>query len=307
VLTVDLDLLELGAGDLILDLGCGGGRHGYGCRARGAAVVALDADRSELDRVAAMFAALAGLDQSPRTTGSRLSRDSPDAVDSAAPTCQRETTFRAEPLGPLLDPPDSFQTPGSRREAGRPDEMWSASRATRAGARSESVGAVALGDALALPFPDACFDRIIAAEILEHIPDDRLAIAELARVLRPGGIVAVTVPRYGPELVNWLLSREYHSVAGGHIRIYRRSQLIARLESSGLVLRTSHHAHALHAPYWWLRCLIGLERETNVAVRAYRGLLENQIEHPRRSLSVLEELLNPLIGKSLVVYLERPL
>ena len=52
------------------------------------------------------------------------------------------------------------------------------------------------GDALNLPFADGEFDRVIAAEVLEHIPADELAIAELVRVLRPGGTIAVTVPRW---------------------------------------------------------------------------------------------------------------
>ena len=85
-----------------------------------------------------------------------------------------------------------------------------------------------------LPFPDASFDRVIASEVLEHIPDDEAAMAELARVLRPGGSMAVTVPRCGPEFVNWALSDEYHDVPGGHVRIYRRSQLVGRLERTGL-------------------------------------------------------------------------
>ena len=90
------------------------------------------------------------------------------------------------------------------------------------------------GDALHLPFADGAFDRVIASEVLEHIPDDVAAMAELARVLRPGGTMAVTVPRCGPELVNWALSDEYHDEPGGHVRIYRRSPLSARLQRAGL-------------------------------------------------------------------------
>ena len=56
------------------------------------------------------------------------------------------------------------------------------------------AGAAARGDALCLPFPDGTFDRVIAAEVLEHIPRDTAALVELARVLRPGGTMAVTVP-----------------------------------------------------------------------------------------------------------------
>ena len=89
------------------------------------------------------------------------------------------------------------------------------------------------GDALALPFADGTFDRVIASEVLEHIPNDVGAMRELARVLKPGGAMAVTVPRCGPEAINWALSDEYHDTPGGHVRIYRRSTLERRLTRWG--------------------------------------------------------------------------
>jgi SAM-dependent methyltransferase len=160
------------------------------------------------------------------------------------------------------------------------------------------------GTAFQLPFPDASFDRVIAAEVLEHLPDDRLAMAELARVLKPTGRMAVTVPRYGPEIVNWALSDEYHNVPGGHIRIYRRSQLLGRLEASGLRILGAHHAHALHSPYWWLKCLVGTSNDQHPAVRAYHRLLVWDIMRHPAVTRVPERLLNPLMGKSFVVYVE---
>jgi SAM-dependent methyltransferase len=167
------------------------------------------------------------------------------------------------------------------------------------------VGAVQ-GDALALPFGDGSFDRIIASEVLEHIPADEVAMAELARVLRPGGTMAVTVPRAGPEFVNWALSDEYHSVPGGHVRIYRRAELVKRLEGTGLRAVGHHHAHGLHAPYWWLKCLVGTTNDTHPAVSAYHRLLVWDIEKAPRVTRCTERLLNPLVGKSLVVYLVKP-
>lgn len=167
------------------------------------------------------------------------------------------------------------------------------------------VGAVQ-GDALALPFGDATFDRVIASEVLEHIPDDRQAMAELTRVLRPGGSMAVTVPRCGPEFVNWALSDEYHEVPGGHVRIYRRRQLVERLQGTGLSMVGSHHAHGLHAPYWWLRCLVGPTNDTHPAVARYHQLLVWDIEKAPKVTRYADRLLNPLVGKSLVVYLEKP-
>ena len=165
------------------------------------------------------------------------------------------------------------------------------------------TGAVVRGDALRLPFPDAVFDKVICAEVLEHLPDDSSAMVELARVLRPGGTLAISVPRFGPELVNWALSERYHNVPGGHVRVYRRSQLMDRLRHAGLEPVASHHAHALHSPYWWLRCLVGIENESCAAVRGYHRLLVWDITARTPVTRIPERILNPLLGKSLVVYL----
>lgn len=162
------------------------------------------------------------------------------------------------------------------------------------------------GDALHLPFPDGAFDRVICSEVLEHIPDDVGAMRELARVLRPGGTMAITVPRYGPEVVNWALSDAYHNVPGGHIRIYRKSVLEGRLRSVGLTTTGRHYAHGLHSPYWWLKCLVGTTNEKNRAVKLYHRLLVWDIMKAPALTRNLERVLSPLIGKSIVVYLVKP-
>jgi SAM-dependent methyltransferase len=162
------------------------------------------------------------------------------------------------------------------------------------------------GDALSLPFADASFERVIAAEVLEHIPDDRGAIAELARVLAPGGRIAVTVPARFPERINWALDSEYHDFPGGHIRIYRQRELEQRLVDAGLELRGSHHAHALHSPYWWIRCAGGVGNPDRRLAKAYHELLVWQIMKNPPVLRWADRLLNPVLGKSLVVYAEKP-
>jgi SAM-dependent methyltransferase len=168
------------------------------------------------------------------------------------------------------------------------------------------AGAGIVADGLTLPFAGASFDRIIAAEVLEHIRPDRAAIAELARVLRPGGTMAVTVPRWYPELINWALSDDYHNVPGGHIRIYRKSALINRLQSHGLELFASHHAHSLHTPYWWLKCAVGVGDDEHRLVQAYHRFLVWDITSTPRATRVADRVLNPVLGKSLVVYLRKP-
>jgi SAM-dependent methyltransferase len=169
------------------------------------------------------------------------------------------------------------------------------------GARAEVVR----GDLTALPVPDAGVDRVIASEVLEHIPDDGAAFAEIARVLKPGGRVALTVPRYGPERICWALSDEYHANEGGHVRIYRADVLRTRLTAAGLVPGASHHAHALHTPYWWLKCAVGVEKDSAV-VRAYHRFLVWDLTKRPWPTRTAERLLDPVLGKSLVVYADKP-
>lgn len=162
------------------------------------------------------------------------------------------------------------------------------------------------GDALALPFADGEFDRVVAAEILEHIPDDLTAIAELVRVTRPGGTVALTVPRWLPEVINWKLSDDYHNVPGGHIRIYTDKELAAKAEGAGLVLVGRSYAHGLHTPYWWIKCAVGVTNDDHPLAKAYHKLLVWEIMKQPTALQYVGRVLDPLIGKSLVLYFRRP-
>jgi SAM-dependent methyltransferase len=239
MLTVRYDWLGLGAGDRLLDLGCGAGRHAFEAYRRGARVVALDYDAAELKDVYGMFGALA------ETEGSTL-----------------------------------------------PASAWAG---------------CANGDATRLPFPDGVFDRVIAAEVLEHIPEDAAALSELARVLRPGGTIAITVPAWLAEQVCWALSDEYHApfVPGGHVRIYSEPELRSKLRAAGLKPGAAHHAHALHTPYWWLKCAVGPTNNDHPVVRAYHEVLLWDIagrQPMARFTKLADRLANPLLGKSIVVY-----
>ena len=162
------------------------------------------------------------------------------------------------------------------------------------------------GDALALPFADGEFDRIVAAEVLEHIPADIQAIAELVRVLRPGGTMAVSVPRWFPEIVNWKLSEEYHNVEGGHIRIYTEEELADKVTKAGLRRTGKDYAHGLHTPYWWIKCAVGVTNDDHPLAKAYHRLLVWEIVENPRALQLAGRVLDPLIGKSMVLYFEKP-
>ena len=237
MLTVDYNRLGLQAGERLLDIGCGFGRHTYEGIKRGASVVSCDLGVTELEGVRAIVAAMAQDDEIP-----------------------------------------------------------------------DGVGFMAVnGDATALPFPDASFERVIASEVVEHIPDDARAFAELARVLKPGGTLAVTVPAWFAERICWALSDDYPApnAPGGHVRIYSRAGLRERLRDARLQPVTAHHAHALHSPYWWLKCAVGVRREDHRLVQSYKRMLEWEITKQPRSLKAVERAASPVLGKSYIVYAQK--
>ncbi|MBZ5733426.1 class I SAM-dependent methyltransferase [Nocardioides sp. TRM66260-LWL] len=246
MLTVDFDRLGLTAGDRVLDMGCGAGRHAFEMYRRGGDVVAFDMDADELAKVRDLFVAM--------------------------------------------------------QEAGEVPE----------GAEAD----VKQGDALALPFADGEFDRVVAAEVLEHIHDDVAAIKELVRVLRPGGTLAVSVPRWLPEVINWRLSSDYHHAEGGHIRIYTDHELIDKITKAGrfndgtpgdaMVYEGRDYAHGLHAPYWWIKCAVGVDNDEHPLAKAYHRLLVWEIMKQPRALRLAGKVLDPLIGKSMVLYFRKP-
>jgi SAM-dependent methyltransferase len=172
------------------------------------------------------------------------------------------------------------------------------------GAASQKLYPVA-ANALRLPYPDHCFDRIICAEVLEHLPDYQGALAEMRRVLKPGGLLAISVPRFGPEWICWKLARGYRETPGGHVRIFRRSELLQAVLRQDMFCYDMHWAHALHSPYWWLKCLFWDRADEVALVRAYHRFLVWDLMSRPPLTRLLDRLLNPLIGKSTVLYFVR--
>ncbi len=166
-------------------------------------------------------------------------------------------------------------------------------------------GTVAAADATAMPFADGSFDAVIAAEVLEHIPADQAAMHEIARVLRPGGVAAVTVPAWLPERICWRLSEDYHNIPGGHVRIFTRRELAVKVTRSGLDVAGHHYAHALHSPYWWLKCAVGVRNDAHPLAAGYHRLLVWDIMRRPAVTRLADQMLNPLIGKSLVLYADK--
>ncbi len=233
MVTVDYEKLNLTPGSVVLDAGCGSGRH------------------------------LRGLAKLPGLKIVGIDRNPKDVEDAKAS---------------LANMPDALS------------KDWS----------------VMTADITALPFDDAYFDCVICSEVLEHIPEHEKALAELVRVLKPKGALVVSVPRYFSERICWMISPAYSNDEGGHIRIYKKKQMQRMFEQhSGMSCWEISYKHALHAPYWWLKCLVGLKNETHLLVRLYKKFLEWDIMKKPRSVRLAEELLNPFIGKSIVFYLKK--
>ncbi|MFH2067448.1 MAG: class I SAM-dependent methyltransferase [Pseudomonadota bacterium] len=161
---------------------------------------------------------------------------------------------------------------------------------------------VSVADIKRLPFQDNSFDLVICSEVLEHIPEDRVAMREIIRILKPGKTLVVSVPRYFPEKICWALSDEYYNANQGHVRIYTKKQLIGRLEKEGVRNWGMHFAHSLHSPYWWLKCFVGPTREDSGIVNLYKRFLTWDIMKKPFITRFMDRLLNPLVGKSLVLY-----
>ncbi len=160
-------------------------------------------------------------------------------------------------------------------------------------------------DVTNLPFKNNTFDVVICSEVLEHIPNHKQAISELVRIVRPGKYLAVSVPRFLPEKICWLLSDEYFNANMGHVRIYKKKALVQWIESLGVTHFASHYAHSIHTPYWWLKCLVGPNKTNSSLVNLYHKLLVWDLMKKPWITSFMDRLFNPILGKSLVLYFKK--
>jgi SAM-dependent methyltransferase len=118
--------------------------------------------------------------------------------------------------------------------------------------QEKGLGPVRQGDICALPFPDASFDLVLATDVIEHVDDDRRALAEIARVLAPGGVVLITVPTF-PSL--WGAQDRIAQ----HKRRYRLRPLAAKIEAAGFALMSRYYFnYLLFVPIWAARRIIDM-------------------------------------------------
>jgi SAM-dependent methyltransferase len=180
----------------------------------------------------------------------------------------------------------------------------SSERLQRRASECGRLGALIHGNAFRLPFADGSFDKVICSEVMEHVHDYRGAARELARVTKPGGQLAITIPTATSENLYLRLGDDYFESPGGHIRIFRPRQLALGLAEAGLATIGVGFAHALHTPYWVLRSIAGLPRaDENPIVQLYRRFL--LLATQSRFLTRLEGVLNYCFPKSLILYAEK--
>jgi SAM-dependent methyltransferase len=100
-------------------------------------------------------------------------------------------------------------------------------------------------DVCELPLKDESVDAVVSANLLEHVADDRRALREIARVLKPGRPAALVVPA-GPGTF------DYYDRFLGHERRYARAELADKCRAAGLEPREVHHLGSLLYPAFWL-------------------------------------------------------
>ena len=158
------------------------------------------------------------------------------------------------------------------------------------------------GSAYSLPFSDDSFDLVVCSEVLEHLHDYKDAIKEINRVLKPGGQFLASVPAEFPEKICWLLSEAYQNQPGGHLRIFKKNELIKEVAEHNFSFESSQRFHSIHSAYWWLRCLFWKSQESNIIIKGYKKILERHILKKPFFLDLIDKIFNPILGKSIAFY-----
>ena len=167
---------------------------------------------------------------------------------------------------------------------------------------AKHLGAVELGDICALPLPSANIDLVFATDIIEHVDDDDRALAEICRVLRPGGFALITVPAF-PSLWGLQDRRSFHK------RRYRMAQLVERILASGLTIeRRFYFNYLLFVPIWLARRVmdllgINLASENQVNTRMINNILQAVFSFDVRTAPHIR----PPFGASILVAASKPI
>lgn len=177
---------------------------------------------------------------------------------------QARSRLLEEALGPYVAAGGRVLDVGS---ADAPSAQWFHDRARErvtldVDPRGLSVDGVC-GSALSLPFADASFDAVAAFDVIEHCEPESVAVRELHRVLRPGGVLVVSVPAY-----QWAWTG--HDVANAHHRRYTRTRLVNALTMAGFAIDRTTYAFASVFPMFTAERMVRKARDGAVS-RLGRG------------------------------------
>ena len=162
---------------------------------------------------------------------------------------------------------------------------------------------IAQGDGMSLPFKDDEFDQVICTEPLEHVDDDEAMLRDLIRVLRPGGVLVVSVPDEYSERLLWRLSPRYRTAPGGHVRIYRRKQIKGLLKEHGAEPYSVQYRHSLESVRWLVHSVIDKEwGEPGRITSGIRWLLDTPSHRNWRALAWADAAFSRVLPKSIVLY-----
>lgn len=110
--------------------------------------------------------------------------------------------------------------------------------------RHLGADAVRRGSCTAIPLASGTADIVTALDVIEHVEDDRRAVAEMLRILKPGGVIVITVPAFQALWSDW-------DVALHHFRRYRRPALRSLLAEAGFELVRCDYINVLAFPAVW--------------------------------------------------------
>ena len=127
-----------------------------------------------------------------------------------------------------------------------------------------------------LPLVDACLDAVASLNVLEHIPDDVQVLAEVHRVLRPGGTAVVVVP-YNPALY------DYYDVHLQHARRYARREMAEKGRGVGLMPVTSACLGSVLYPAFWATKKLHRRRHPDPSPAERQRLVEKDIQSTRHA------------------------
>tara|TARA_B000000557_G_C20765069_1_gene439086 strand:- start:403 stop:1098 length:696 start_codon:yes stop_codon:yes gene_type:complete len=159
------------------------------------------------------------------------------------------------------------------------------------------------GDIRDLNIDSSSQDLVICSEVLEHVPNFEKVLQECKRILKPNGVLLISVPSYLPERICWLFSKEYQQTPGGHIRIFTKSFLQEAFRKQELKVFKKHKQHAFHSLYWIIRSRNKMN--DSKFLKSFHELLVKQMFGQAIFSANLEKLINPLFGKSVCFYLKK--